>query len=73
MILSILGGGFGVPYDTGTKQLDIYKTARYISENFMDSRKRGYFGKSHLIIEPGRYIVADSGILLASVTSLKNL
>ena len=66
-----IGGGFGVPYDTGTKQLDIYKTAGYISENFIDSRKRGYFGKSHLIIEPGRYIVADSGILLASVTSIK--
>ncbi|WP_337861149.1 diaminopimelate decarboxylase, partial [Ferroplasma sp.] len=65
-----IGGGFGVPY-MDNKPLDINKTGEFISNNFMDSNKRGYFNNSHLLIEPGRYIIADSAILLASVTSIK--
>ncbi len=67
-----IGGGFGVPYTSDEHALDITKTAGYISDNFMASNNRGYFKNSRLIIEPGRYIVADSAILLSKVTSIKH-
>jgi diaminopimelate decarboxylase len=66
-----IGGGFGVPYNINQEPLDINKAAKYISKNFLASEERGYFKNSKLIIEPGRYIVADSAILLAKVTSIK--
>ncbi len=67
-----IGGGFGVPYTLGEQTLDINKTANYISRNFIESQERGYFKNSSLVIEPGRYIVADSAILLSTVTSIKH-
>ena len=67
-----IGGGFGVPYTSDEHALDIGKTAGYISDNFRASNNRGYFKDSRLIIEPGRYIVADSAILLSKVTSIKH-
>jgi diaminopimelate decarboxylase len=66
-----IGGGFGVPYREGEKSLDIGKVGKYISENFESSRKRGYFKNSCIIIEPGRYIMADAAILAGTVTSIK--
>jgi len=66
-----IGGGFGVPYYSNQEPLDINKATEYISKNFLDAKEKGYFKNSKLIIEPGRYIVADSAILLATVTSIK--
>jgi diaminopimelate decarboxylase len=67
-----VGGGFGVPYNSYNDPLDIVKTAGYIKENFSRYRGNGYFKSSELIIEPGRYIIADAAILLSEITSIKN-
>lgn len=65
-----LGGGFGVPYGK-QNSLDIKKVASYINKNYQNIKGKGYFKNSHLIIEPGRFIMADSAILVGSVTSVK--
>ena len=67
-----IGGGFGVPYSPDALPLDIKKTAGYIMENFNEFHKKGYFESTELILEPGRYIISDAAILLASITSIKN-
>ncbi len=66
-----IGGGFGVPYRTGENPLDIKKLGSYISEN-ISKFKDLFKDKTRLIAEPGRYIIANSAIILTKVTSVKS-
>ncbi len=65
-----IGGGFGVPY-SNENELNVEKTAELINNSFHE-----IIGDlnpdAEIIIEPGRYLVADSGIALATVTDIKN-
>lgn len=61
-----LGGGFGVPYKPTDKPLDIEKAAAGVAAVL---KKYGYSGDIYL--EPGRYIVCDSTILLTKVNTVK--
>ncbi len=66
------GGGFGIPYmkQDGQEKLDLVPLGRKLNEvieNFVSE-----YGKEITFkIEPGRYIVAESGVLLGSVYALK--
>lgn len=60
-----VGGGLGVVYRAGhDNAVDLEEYARIIREAF-----EGFSGK--LILEPGRYLVAEAGILLTRVIRLK--
>jgi diaminopimelate decarboxylase len=61
-----LGGGFGVPYKPTDKTLDIDRAAAGVAAIL---KKYGYSGD--LYLEPGRYIVCDSTILLTRVNTVK--
>lgn len=61
-----LGGGFGVPYTPEDRPLDIGKVAKNIASVLRDN---GFSGE--LYLEPGRYIVCDSTILLTKVNTVK--
>jgi diaminopimelate decarboxylase/aspartate kinase len=61
-----LGGGLGVPERLGQGPMDLKK----INENLLAVKKN--FPEIELWIEPGRYLVANSGVLLAQVTQIKN-
>ena len=66
-----LGGGFGVPYRSGEKELDLKKVAQGVW-NSMNKNYEGYDGKlPKILLEPGRYLVADSTILIGRVTNVK--
>ena len=60
-----IGGGFGVPERPGALPLDTDDVARSLA----------LFKKAHphfaLWMEPGRYLVAEAGVLLARVTQVK--
>ncbi|MDI6889194.1 MAG: diaminopimelate decarboxylase [Methanocellales archaeon] len=65
-----LGGGLGVPYKPGEKAPSPSELADAILPVFEECTKSlGIAPK--LILEPGRYIVADSTILLARVNTVK--
>jgi diaminopimelate decarboxylase len=66
-----IGGGFGVPYREDEKELDIKSAARSILKNFESVKDRGYLKRSRLVAEPGRYIIANTGVLLTRVTNVK--
>ncbi|MFP4625209.1 MAG: diaminopimelate decarboxylase [Natronomonas sp.] len=59
-----IGGGFGVPYRPDEDPLDIKIVAERVREatSHVDAR---------LALEPGRYIVADAGVLLTRVNTIK--
>ena len=67
------GGGFGIPYHKYDKQprLDINLLAQGFRKRINDwADKHNYSGR--FLIEPGRYVVAESGLLLGTVTATKN-
>ena len=59
-----VGGGFGVPYRESEPPLDLDAVARSTRDAFGDVN-------AQLAIEPGRYFVADAGVLLTTVNTVK--
>ena len=59
-----VGGGFGVPYREDEPPLDLDAVARATREALGEV-------DAQLAIEPGRYVVADAGVLLATVNTVK--
>lgn len=67
-----LGGGFGIPYHKldGQKRLDLIKLGKQLDEVLFAFAK-GYGKDIKFKVEPGRYIVAESSILLGTVHAIK--
>ncbi len=60
-----LGGGLGVPYKRGDRLLDLGHVSKSL-EMLKDKK-----GNIEFWMEPGRYVVADAGVLIAKVTQIK--
>lgn len=65
-----VGGGFGVPYRLEEAPIDLPAWGAAIGARF-ESLERALGRKLGLLIEPGRYVVAEAGALLTRVTTLK--
>ncbi|KAB1188832.1 MULTISPECIES: diaminopimelate decarboxylase [Haloferax] len=61
-----IGGGFGVPYRDDEPPLDLAAVADATREALGDT-------DAQLAIEPGRYVVADAGVLLSAVNTIKEV
>lgn len=64
-----IGGGFGIPYFDNEKQLDLQKVISEVNaliENYIQQHPNTTF-----ILELGRYLVAEAGILVSTVTRTK--
>jgi diaminopimelate decarboxylase len=59
-----VGGGFGVPYHEDEPPLDLDAVAEATREAIGDI-------DATLAVEPGRYVVADAGVLLTRVNTVK--
>ncbi len=62
-----IGGGFAVPYKQNDKRFPWRIFSKLLRETLEEQKASNYI----VTIEPGRYIVAESGILLAEVTDIK--
>ncbi|MGD9156688.1 MAG: diaminopimelate decarboxylase [Bacillota bacterium] len=67
-----LGGGFGIPYQkqTGQERLALTQLGSKLSI-LLNNWTRDYGKTVRFVIEPGRYIVAESGVLLGTVHAVK--
>ncbi|MFW5982231.1 MAG: diaminopimelate decarboxylase [Halanaerobiaceae bacterium] len=66
-----IGGGFGIPYHENEERLDLEDLGQKLDKVFAEFIAE-YDNKDIVLkIEPGRYIVAESGILLGEVYSIK--
>lgn len=64
-----IGGGFGVPYFEGEKELDLISVAdglKTLITNYLLM-----FPETKIILESGRYLVAGAGILVCKVIDVK--
>ncbi len=64
------GGGFGVPYREDESPVDLDAWGRAVTARFAAAAKR-YGRPLTLLLEPGRYVVCESGVLVARVTTVK--
>jgi diaminopimelate decarboxylase len=64
------GGGFGVPYMPGEKRLDLAALGHALAKR-AEKFARQYGRKVEMSFEPGRYLVAEAGNLVLSVTDIK--
>lgn len=63
------GGGFGVPYTSEEKPLDLYSLSHDLLQDnvFQQLRKRGI----HMNIELGRFLVAECGYFFSRIVDIK--
>lgn len=66
-----VGGGIGVPYRPEEEDLNVEVFAERLTELFKDRIHSYGLGKPELWLEPGRYLVAESTILLTRVNMVK--
>lgn len=68
-----LGGGFGVRYTEKDSRIDYTRNIADISEHIKSSTEKYSLPALTILMEPGRSIVADSGITLYTVGSMKDI
>jgi diaminopimelate decarboxylase len=66
-----IGGGLGVPYREGETRFDMGALSRDLSRKIEDFTRKYPHTGIRVMVEPGRYIAAESGILLGTVHSVK--
>ena len=68
-----LGGGFGVRYDYTDPELKIYENVKKLATYVKNSCKKLEIALPFICLEPGRSIVADSGITVYTVGTIKKI
>lgn len=68
-----LGGGYGVRYIESDPHLDIEKSIGSVSEHIKEKCAQAGVDMPEILLEPGRSIVADSGLTLYTVGSVKTI
>ncbi|MBC7473795.1 MAG: diaminopimelate decarboxylase [Candidatus Sericytochromatia bacterium] len=65
------GGGLGIPYEPGEKRLNLIELNKKVAANFKNFCQE--YGKEvEFWIEPGRFLVGESGYLLTTVNTVKS-
>ena len=68
-----LGGGYGVKYYDGQGEIDIEENIASVAEYILKKAKELEITAPSLRLEPGRSIVADAGITVYTVGSVKKI
>ena len=66
------GGGIGVPYMPEEKEVDLELFSDKLVGLFKEKSEEYSLGEPEFWLEPGRYLVADAGILLTRVNMIKH-
>ena len=65
------GGGLGIPYFAQEQELDAAQLRTGLAELMSEIRKDEQFVGTRFVVEPGRYLVGESGIYLTRVNDIK--
>ena len=66
------GGGIGIPYHLEEESIDLRRYSDILFTEFKELVEKGIIGEPFLFIEPGRYISAESCILLTQINTIKD-
>ena len=64
-----IGGGFGIPYFPGEQRLDLASVADNLDQRLPECAAR--LGDTEVVIELGRYLVAEAGVYVCEVVDKK--
>lgn len=64
-----IGGGFGIPYFPGEQRLDLVPVSDNLALRLPECRER--LGEAEVVIELGRYLVAEAGVYVCRVVDRK--
>jgi diaminopimelate decarboxylase len=65
------GGGLGIPYFAHEKELDLEKVRTGLTALFAQIESDTDFSGTQFLVEPGRFLVGESGIYLARINDIK--
>jgi len=65
------GGGLGIPYFAHEKELDLDKVHTGLTALFAETESDPDFSGTHFLVEPGRFLVGESGVYLARINDIK--
>lgn len=65
------GGGLGIPYFPHEHELDMEAFRIGLNDLISEMRRDPSLSKARLMVEPGRYLVGESGIYVTRVTDIK--
>jgi diaminopimelate decarboxylase len=66
------GGGLGIPYQPEEEPLDLNVYSEIVIKPFIELLKSEDIGEPEFKIEPGRYLSAESSIILTQINTIKN-
>jgi len=66
-----LGGGLGIPYFPGDKELDLAAVRAGAEELFAAAAQDPALADAHIVLEPGRFLAGPAGIYLSRALSVK--
>jgi diaminopimelate decarboxylase len=66
------GGGLGIPYFPHEQELDMDAVQSGVSSLMQEVRADPLFHGTHFYVEPGRYIVGESGVYITRVSDIKS-
>ena len=65
------GGGLGIPYFTGDRELDLTQLSEGVASLMDDVRKDPHFRGTRFVIESGRFLIGEAGIYVARIVDIK--
>jgi|SRR5215831_6382250 len=65
------GGGLGIPYFSHEKDLDLQQLKEGLSVLFADLESDPWLKRTRFLVEPGRFLVGESGVYIARVNDIK--
>ena len=66
-----LGGGLGIPYHSGDRSLDLDAVTAAIPDLTALMRSEPLLADARIIVEPGRFLVAESGLYVSEINAVK--
>lgn len=66
-----IGGGLGIPYRLNEKILDVEKVMKLTAKIFAAGIAKFDLGNPKLLLEPGRFLIGDAGIILTRIQTIK--
>lgn len=66
------GGGYGIPYFANDQALDMEKLRQELAILFHTHTQSSAFRGTRFIVEPGRYLIGESGIYITAVNDIKD-
>jgi diaminopimelate decarboxylase len=65
------GGGLGVPYFANEEELDLDKLRLELASVVAEIKGEKLFDGTRLIVEPGRFLVAEAGVFITTINDIK--